>query len=426
MFLNIETFTIEPVQVTKKSKTQGLKYTTLQNVYRESTKISAKCTFDYINSGWGFTSVEGIPASGAYAPGGVAVAGVNMHVWESSAYNEDTFQSYTVEGPGSVNDRVQRVQGVMFAGYKITTAAADKYALEFTGFGNKLHDTVGDDGATAITASTGQNEVVTATVAGAPTSMDIVFVYDNQQSDVLAYTAATTAAAVQTAIRTLAPWSTATVAGAAGGPYTITNPTGVAMQPLLYILSAQVGGPGTLAIVPTTVGGMKTEPVYEVMPTDIAISYATTLAGLDSAPLVPVDQYKTDLEVGERTEQVFRQPGIEAAYVKEKEDQEHKQSAMLAYDSQSALALLIAASRAVGSAGVYFRVAFTGLEIAETGVNRQLIFDYFCRPVWKTGGASAEGAIRSCEFDLENLFDVNGIFCRRITAINELTSYTAA
>jgi hypothetical protein len=195
---------------------------------------------------------------------------------------------------------------------------------------------------------------------------------------------------------------------------------------LLGIFANVVAGmTPTLTIAQTTAGGMITEPVYEVMPTDIAISWATTLAGLDSAPTIPVDQYKTDLEVGERTAQVWRQgSGTTAAYVKEKKDQKHTETMMLAYDAQ--VAALIVASRAVGNAGLYFRVAFTGLEIASTGVNRQLIFDYYGKPMWKTGGASAEGDIRSCEFDIKNLFDLSGIFVRRITAINELVSYTAA
>ena len=112
--------------------------------------------------------------------------------------------------------------------------------------------------------------------------------------------------------------------------------------------------------------------------------------------------------------------------IKEKKtaDQKHVQTMMLGYADE--VAAFIANSKALSN-GLYFRIKFTGPEILETGVNRSISFDYFCSQQWKTANSVAQGNIRSCEFDLENLLDLEGgYFVRRITAINELPSYKTA
>jgi len=166
---------------------------------------------------------------------------------------------------------------------------------------------------------------------------------------------------------------------------------------------------------------------FEVMPGDVSISWAGSMAALDNAPTTPINQYKTDLQVADRWEFIWRQNPIDVGPggVSEKKaaDQKHVQSMMLAYSAE--VAAFIAGSRVVSS-GLYFRIAFTGLEIGNTGVKRSLAFDYFCSVLWKTANGEGQGNIRTCEFDLENIIDVTGIFCRRITAINELASYSAA
>jgi len=165
-----------------------------------------------------------------------------------------------------------------------------------------------------------------------------------------------------------------------------------------------------------------------VQPGDISIGWSTSLAGLDGAPTTPINQFKTDLEVSERHQLYWRQntSDVGAAGIVEKnaEGQKHVQSFMLAYTSE--VAAFIADSQATSLVGLYFRVMFTGPLIASSGVNRSLAFDYYCAINWKSANADAGENIRSCEFDLENLFDLNGIFVRRVTAINELTSYATA
>lgn len=408
MFLNLISFLPEPVQEKSKSGTQGLKYGTRYNLYKESAKFTAKCNFDYIDCGYGFTGVEGIPVETTVA------TGVYQHVWESSAYNEDNFQSYTVEFPDGV--RTQKVNGFMFDSYKIGTESAKKLTLDFTGYSKAITDNA--------TPSTGQNDVQAIGLTGVPTGGSFILLIDNQPVTI-AYNAISSA--VQTSIRALAGiWTLATVSGSAGA-WVVTNVTGVAVETFSVNYAGLTGGiTPTATVTHTTVGGMKTNPSYEVMPTDISIGWATSLAGLDNAPTIPINQFKTSIEVGARHELIWRQnpADVGAAYVKEKKADEQKatETFMIGYTSE--VATLIANTRLQG--GLYFRVMFTGLQIGATGYNRSIAFDFFCSPMWKTANGAGEGDIRVVEFDLENLFDTSGIFCRRITAINELVSYMAA
>ena len=420
-FLNIETFSISPEQDKQATGVQGLKFNVRSNLYKESAKLSVKATFDYIDCGYFFSSIEGLPTEGEYSPGGGPVAGVYQHVWEPNAYNEDSFQGYSIEFPGSVGDRVQRVDGAVFDSYKLQTESAKKLSIEFTGYSKAIQDEVGGN---PITSSTGQNDVQVLTLTDA-TGGTFVVVDDNQQTAPIAYNAS--AATFQTAYRALGGGhATALVTGGAGGPYTITDVNGTPQQTLSVLYAGLTGVGATAAVTHPTVGGMKANQSYEVMPTDISIGWAASLAGLDSAPTTPVNQFKTDLEVSGRHQGVYRQNPSDTgfAYIKGKKasDQKCTGSAMLAYEAE--VANFIASSRAV-STGMYFRIMFTGQEIGTTGVNRSLAFDFFAAVQWKTADGDYDD-IRVCEFDLDNLFDTNGIFVRRITAINELASYATA
>ena len=421
LLINIETFDPAPEQTKSATGTQGLKYLVRSNTVKETSKASVKGILDYIDVGYVLSGVEGLPTEGAYSPGGEPVTGVYQHVWESSAYNADTAQTYTVEFPGSVGDRVQKVNGLLFTGYKIGTERDKPLTFEASAIAKEIQDV--DSEGDQIVASTGQNDVQTLTLTDA-TAGTFIVVADNQQTAPIAYAA--TAATFQTAFRALGGGhATALVSGGAGGPYAVTDENGIAVQEY-SVLTAGLNEGASAAWVHTTVGGMKMNPSFEVMPGDISIGWAASMAGLDNAPTTPVNQYKTDLQVGDRWEFVWRQnpTDVGPGGISEKKaaDQKHMQSMMLAYTSE--VASFIAGSRLVGN-GLYFRIRFTGPEIGVTGVNRSLAFDYFCSVEWKTANGEGQGNIRTCEFDLENLFDINGIFCRRVTAINELESYAA-
>jgi len=422
MFVNIESFDPAPEQDKSTTGTQGLKYNVRSNLVKETSKVSMKGIFDYIDCGYVFSAVEGLPIEGPYSPGGDPVAGVYQHVWESSIFNADTPQTYTVEFPASAGDRVQKVNGLTFIGYKIGTERDKALTFEASAIAKEIQDE--DSEGAPIVASAGQNDVQTVTLTDA-TAGTFIVVADNQQTTPIAYDA--TAAAFQTAFRALGgPRATALVSGANGGPYSITDENGIAVPTYSVIYSGLNIG-GSAAVTHTMVGGMKMNPSFEVMPGDVSISWAASMAALDNIPTMPINQYKTDLQVADRWEFIWRQNPIDVGPggVSEKKaaDQKHVQSMMLAYSAE--VAAFIAGSRVVSS-GLYFRIAFTGLEIGSTSVKRSLTFDYFCSVLWKTANGEGQGNIRTCEFDLENIIDVTGVFCRRITAINELVSYMAA
>ena len=427
MLTFIETHDPTPEQVTSVTGTQGLKYPVRKNRITETSKHAIKGILDFYDCGYVFSSVEGLPVEGAYSPGGIPVTGVYQHVWESSAWNADTPQTYTVEFPGSVGDRVQKVNGLQFTGYKISSERDKPLTFEANAIAKEIQD-IDLLTTVPVVASTGQNDVQTLTLTDA-TGGTFIIVADNQQTTALVYNA--TAATVQAALRALGGiWALCTVAGSAGGPYAITNVNGIAVQLLSLLIAELTPAPPTssAAIVHTTVGGMKFNPSYEVLPGDISIAWAASMAGLDDSPTTPVNQYKTDLSVADRWEFIWRQnptdvgPGSLAE--KKVADQKHVQQMMLAYTSE--IAAFIANSKALSN-GLYFRIKFTGPEIAATGVNMSLTFDYFCSQTWKTANAEGQGNIRSCDFDLDNLLDLNGggMFVRRITAINGLTTYAA-
>ena len=425
LLVNIETFDPSPEQDKSTTGTQGFKYLTRSNLTKETSKHAIKGIFDYIDCGYVFSSVEGLPSEAEYAPLGVPVAGVYQHVWESSPNNADTLQTYTVEFPASTGDRVQKVNGFAFVGYKIGSERDKPMTFETTAIAKALQDidVLTND---PVVASPGRNDVQTVTLTDA-TGGTFTIVADNLETTVLAYNA--TPATVQTAFRLLGGGhATALVSGSAGGPFAITDENGVAVQS--YSVRSQLTpNPGaSIAVDHTTLGGMKLNPSFEVLPGDISIGWAASMAGLDDAPTTPINQFKTDLTCADRWEFVWRQnpTDVGPGDIKEKKtaDQKHVQTMMLGYADE--VAAFIANSKALSN-GLYFRIKFTGPEILETGVNRSITFDYFCSQQWKTANSEGQGNIRSCEFDLENLLDLEGgYFVRRITAINELPSYATA
>ena len=92
------------------------------------------------------------------------------------------------------------------------------------------------------------DRVQVITVTGTPTGGTFSLTIGGQTASGIAYNAA--ASAVQTAIRALSPlWAGATVAGAAGGPYTVTlSPVGGAAAPILAT-SALTGGTSPAVLV---------------------------------------------------------------------------------------------------------------------------------------------------------------------------------
>ncbi|GAB2970253.1 phage major capsid protein [Nocardioides montaniterrae] len=135
------------------------------------------------------------------------------------------------------------------------------------------------------------NLVQVITITGTPTGGTFTISGNGATSAPIAYNAASSA--VQTAVRTLGgPFANATVAGSAGGPYTVTlGTTGVATGPLRADGSALTGGTSPAAVVaqsPTTdtklraIGGDWSQAAFGVG-MDITIKVSDTASYVDEA-----------------------------------------------------------------------------------------------------------------------------------------------
>ena len=114
-FIENGQFKCDPEQKTEASGTAGLKYPTRHELITESAKVSAKGKFDYKDFGYVESSATGLPAVTTLT------TGVYQHVFDSSLFNPDTIQSYTVEAAGAPGDRAYKVNGLVWAGYKVTS-----------------------------------------------------------------------------------------------------------------------------------------------------------------------------------------------------------------------------------------------------------------------------------------------------------------
>jgi hypothetical protein len=408
-------FKCDPEQKKEQSGTAGFKYMTRSELVTESAKVSAKGKFDYEGFGYVEASATCVPTVTTLT------SGVYQHVFDSSLFSPDTIQSYTVEAAGAIggSDRAYKVNGLVWAGYKISTEREKSPDLSVTGFARALQD--------AITPSTGQNAVFTVTQAGSATGGSFNLLFDNVAVNV-AYNAS--AATLQTAIQALGGiWASATVTGSAGGPFTVTNTGGIPIQLPSVNYSGLTGGTSpTVTIAQTTAGGMKIQPVQLVQAGDLGVAFATSLAGLDNASTAIVNEFKTEIDIAERTMLVYRQNltdvGPGAIVEKKADDQKHMVSLTMAYDAT--VASFIANSRT--STGMYIRLQW--IQGGQTPIlfsgsySRTITMDVFGIPTWKSNTDSA-GNIRSVDLDIELLIDTTGNFFRRTTIINDVPSYTA-
>ncbi|HEY3782359.1 MAG TPA: hypothetical protein VGL56_14855 [Fimbriimonadaceae bacterium] len=414
-WLTSDGFKCDPEQKKEQSGQPGYKYATRSELVTESAKVSGKGKFDYEGFGYVEASATCVPVTTTVS------TGVYQHVFDSSLFSPDTVQSYTVEAAGAIggSDRAYKVNGLVWAGYKISTEREKSPDLSVTGYARALQD--------AITPSTGQNAVFTVTQAGSATGGAFILLFDNQPVSV-AYNAA--ASVVQTAIQALGGiWASATVAGSTGGPYTVTNTGGIPIQlPSVNYAGLTGGTTPTVTVAQTSAGGMKIQTNQLVQAGDLGVSFAASLIGLDNAATAIVNEFKTDIDIAERTTLVYRQNltdvGPGAIVEKKADDQKHSISLTMAYDSTVSNFI----SNSKSSTGMYIRLQWiqggqTPVQFV-SGYSRTITMDVYGIPTWKSNTDSA-GNIRSVELDIELLIDTTGNFFRRVTIQNDVASYTA-
>lgn len=424
-------YSAKPEQTRKKSGTQGYKFSTHDTLIREESKFTLKARLDYQNTFWFLASGQGTYSVTAYAPLGTPISGVYQHVCQPSLTTEDTFQSYTVELVFD-DGTTKVVTGVVYAGLNIDSAAGKDGSISATGFGKAIQDV--QPNSSPWTKSSGQNDVQVATINGGPTSLNLQFGYKGQWTTVLAWTSSYAASALQTAIQLLSTVGSGNllVTGSMGGPYTFTGAgalAGIALEDIEVIYNTPVGGTSpTATMAHTTVGGMKTVLGEEVAAGEIAVTFASSLSGLDAAPTTIVEEYTTAIKFPERVMQYYRQNASDlggAANIKEKKPGDNELSAELcmAWDATVAAQFLALSKGASTANGVYMRVKWTSpLQIASSGVNSMLWVDLYGTVKWDDVKAS-DGEIVSVDVTVEGKIDLAHNFAYRIVGVNGVTAY---
>jgi hypothetical protein len=367
---------------------------------------------DYRDIGYVLACVEGVPS--VTNP----TTGVYQHVFESKLFSSDTIQSYTIEAIGASGDRARKANGCVFAGYKIETDAEKTPQFSATGWGKKLQHN--------ITPSVGSNPVFVITINGAPTGGTFSVLFDNAPVS-LGYNS--TASAFQTALRALnGRFTSATVTGSTGGPYTVTAATdGLPMQAPSFIYSTLTGGTSpTVTLAITNPGGMKMQPSNVAMTGQVSLAFASSLVALDNSATIAVNEFKTAYDVPDRLDPIYYQNSSgtqDPGGVQEKKAGDHKPmlNMTLVYDSN--VDTLIANSQS--DTASYFRLKIAGGVIASSAYNYSVIVDVFGIPTWKEC-KDEQGNVYAVDLDVEVVTDLTGMFFRRVTVINDVADYTAA
>jgi hypothetical protein len=198
----------------------------------------------------------GIPTDGSWGPVGVAGAGSDR-VLGVALKRAAPAGTYDPAGqPLDVADIVGAPPEVPYAVAPQTVAV--KFAAAAS-FGQRLMAAALGQ-ATPYVAAAGANEVQTVTISGSPTGGSFTLTYNGETTAAIAYNA--TAAQVQAALAALDEIGAGnvTVAGSAGGPYTVTFGGGLADEnvPQMTATGSFTGGTTPAVAVATTTPGAST------------------------------------------------------------------------------------------------------------------------------------------------------------------------
>lgn len=411
-------FDLGPEQTRESSGQAGYGLMTRDLLNTEVSKGSFKSMLGYRGFGWLINS-----ARAAYSSLDMLTTGVYATSWDLQAIpNGNPFpQSYTWQGLGSDNVGMQAA-GIVFDGIKIATSREKQHDVSVSMFGNALSQTLSPAGTTTP-------NVQTITITGTPTGGSFTI---NVSGIPIICAYNTTSAALQPLIRAAnGNWTTTTVSGSMGGPFTVTNPAGgtISIPKIGVNYGALTGGASpTVVIAVTAPGGYVQTQDIIAEPTDISVSFSPTFAGLDSAPKATTSLFTTDIDLGAILQQVWTQTaGItNPQYVVQKKADDIKDmiTVSMAYDTDSTNVVenLITFSQANVPTPMFMRVKFLGPQIATSGFYNTIQIDMACIVMWK-GNKDSGGNIWSVDFDCNARYDQPSGLFSRITTINSVPDY---
>ena len=223
---------------------------------------------------WASASFAGIPcyrglgrwlASGLEKPVTSGGSGVFEHEFRYKTRSQSDFQTYTLEW----GEAASRAEEYAYAFVNDFDMMFERGAAEASLNGGILMQRITD----GITVTPGTTEQQTITLSGA-SSGTFILVYKGARTSALAYNITT--GAMQTALQALSTGADLTVGGSAGA-WVVSFPSGE-NEPFIEVFSN--GTNGTFAITETTRGGLVELGRMPIIPGQLAVYVADTVAGL--------------------------------------------------------------------------------------------------------------------------------------------------
>ncbi len=301
--LKSSSLAIKPMGTFKGYRPEGFKRKSLLALTKEWSEANLTGIANYTELGYWLDSLVGNRAT--TSDGG----GVFEHVWISNRQEVDALSTFTFE-VGSAEGCERMAFGFLSAlGFKM-----NRDDIELTGhlFGGKIQNSSLD----GIALSQGPNEVQTVTVNGSPTGGSFTLSFN--EATTVAIDHAASSSTVQSALVGLATVGSgnATVSGSAGGPWTVTFVGALGHKnvgPLTADDSGLTGGvTPTVTVSQTQAGGMSELPHVPILPGEVDVYLADSVAGLDSGQLLRA--FDSSWNFGERTKPFWTQNSSDGSY----------------------------------------------------------------------------------------------------------------
>jgi hypothetical protein len=369
-------------------RSQGNKLATKNVLMREWGGGTFQGHPTYDEMGYVLASIVATPSSS----GTGVVDQRNLHVFRFNNRAASTFYSYTLEY-GDKASRAHRVAYAVFTELSMEFTNADA-TMSGSFISRKITD--------GVTMAAGTNEVQTATRTG--TGTGAWSLYGDEAPAVMTFDATTTAGALQTHLESIAAIGAGNilVAGAAGGPYTITFQGTLAGEQVPLLEFRTVTGGMSFAVVQTTAGGVTELDYVPIVPNDemafyLADTYATLGANkLEEASMATfgiTDRYDVnwtvDRAVGGWKRTVETPPTVSFT--------------LMVQADANGMALLTAART---RARKFIRIESIGPVIGATSDTHQFIVDSCCE-VSEMGQFEDQSGIYAYRFGFSSVEDKN-------------------